>query len=79
MKLKGIKEACSLTKSYCREDGRGEQVAIWREGEQVYTKVIPNGWWLTFDDGEAPDALFYATAPMTMKQIEKVMNGEELD
>ena len=40
MKFKGIKEACSLTKSYCRKDGRGEWVAIWREGEQVYTKVI---------------------------------------
>lgn len=78
MKFKGIREACTLTKSYCRKDGRGEWVAIWREGEQVYTKVISNGWWINFDDGE-PDALFYAKVPMTMKQIEKAMNNEEVD
>lgn len=75
--LKGIKEACTVTKNYCEKDGRGDWVAIWKEGDQVKTRVISNGGWIQFD--EEPEALYYAKVPMTMKQIEKVMNGEELD
>ena len=77
--LKGIKEVCGITKSYCRKDGRGETVAIWKTGNQIHFKVIPNGWYVRFDDDDQPDALHYTSVPMTMKEIEKVMNGEELD
>lgn len=74
MKYKGIKDACALTKSYCRKDSRGEWVAIWAKDGELFTKVIPNGWWLRFDD-EEPDAIIYAKVPMTMKQIEQELDN----
>lgn len=76
MKYKGIKEACSISRSYCQKDGRGETVAIWREGSQIHWKVIPNGWFLLFDDGK-PEALYYTNYPMTMKEIEMALDGGE--
>ena len=75
MKYKGIKDACSATRKTCRKDGYGLKVCIYRFGNEVrYRDDLTSSSFLQFEN--APDAIIYTRYPMTMKEIEKVMGGE---
>lgn len=77
MKYKGLKEACSATKELDKY-GRSMQVCIYRFGDQVkYHSDLTRGSWIKFEKWNQPDAMFYARSPMTMKEIEKALDGGE--
>ena len=77
MKYKGIKDACTATRKTCRKDGYGLKVCIYRFGNTVkYHDDLTSSSFLRFND--IPDAVYYARYPMTMKEIEKEMDGENL-
>lgn len=79
MKYKGIKAACAATRKTCKKDGYGLKVCIYRFGNKVsYHDDLTQNSWIKFDDDNIPDAVYYAKYPMTMKEIEKVMDGEIL-
>ena len=79
MKYKGIKTACTATRKTCSENGYGLVVCIYRYGNDVkYYDDLTQNSWIKFDENNLPDVVYYAKYPMTMKEIEKVMEGENL-
>lgn len=79
MKYKGIKKACIATRKTCSKNGYGLVVCIYRYGNDVkYYDDLTQNSWIKFDEENLPDAVCYAHAPMTMVEIEKAMDGENL-
>ena len=74
--MKGIREVAGATKKFCKKDGYGYIVQITFDPETKeiwYNKLAPSVTEVRYGE---PVVSFNTSVPMTMKEIEKIINDE---